>query len=244
MTTSTARRLAELKREVQRSLPRPLGPSQRKPRRSRSRTWSDVALLVSKCVALAALPFLLYVRASVELYHGGLAPWVAVFGAALVTMGSVAGIALWYARRRGARARALLALKWIALPTVAAWCLFALFRLSSANTKSEAVRAYFSQVNPVLRVAIATAILADPAVIVTDLGRSAADYTRMGLPVNERTRHYQQRNGWVHAVDLRTIGRGEIRNRVVQGYFALMGFQTLRHVGTADHLHVQLRVRD
>jgi hypothetical protein len=240
------RRFAQLKREVQRSLPRPLGPSQRSrnARRGRQRSWSAIAVVAAKGVALSALPFLLYVRASVELYHGGLAPWIAVFGAALATMGSVAGIALWYARRRGARARAMLALKWVALPTVAAWCLFALFRLSSENTKSETVRDYFSQVNPVLRVAIATAILADPAVMVTDLGRSAADYSRMGLPINERTKHYQQRNGWVHAVDLRTIGRGEIRNRLVQGYFALMGFQTLRHVGTADHLHVQLRVRD
>ena len=197
-----------------------------------------------KVAALVAFPFLLYVRASVELYHGGVAPWPAVAGAAVVTLASVAGLALWYARGRGARTRALLAVKWVAIPTVGAWCVFALFRLSSANTKSEGVRQYFSQVNPVLRVAIATAILADPAVIVTDLGRSAEDYGRMGLPVNERTRHYRQPNGWVHAVDVRTIGRGEVRNRAMQAYFWMMGFQTLRHVGTADHLHVQLRVRE
>ena len=246
--TSTERRLAELKREVQRALPRPLGGSQRgrgsRTRKARRWSWADVARFGAKGAAVVVLPLLLYVRASVELYHGGLAPWLAVAGAALVAMGSVAGMALWYARSRGARARAMIALRWIAIPTLAAWCLFALFRLSSANTKSAGVREYFSLVNPVLRVAIATAILADPAVIVTDFGRSAADYARMGLPVNERTKHFLQRNGWVHAVDLRTIGRGEIRNRLLQAYFAVMGFQTLRHVGTADHLHVQLRVRD
>lgn len=31
------------------------------------------------------------------------------------------------------------------------------------------------------------------------------------------------------------------RNAIVAGYFGAMGFQTLRHRGTADHLHVSLR---
>jgi len=39
---------------------------------------------------------------------------------------------------------------------------------------------------------------------------------------------------------LRTTGRGFIKNRGVQVYFWLMGFDTRRHVGTADHLHVEL----
>jgi hypothetical protein len=42
-------------------------------------------------------------------------------------------------------------------------------------------------------------------------------------------------------VDLRTAGQGAVKNRLVQLYFWMMGFRTLRHVGTADHLHVQLR---
>jgi hypothetical protein len=71
--------------------------------------------------------------------------------------------------------------------------------------------------------------------------RQAGDYARMGLPVNPRTRHYTQADGWVHAVDIRTRGRSEVRNRGLQFYFWAMGFSTLRHSGTADHLHVQLR---
>jgi len=59
--------------------------------------------------------------------------------------------------------------------------------------------------------------------------------------VNGRSKHYEQPDGWVHAVDLRTKSNGEIRNRAVQLYFEVMGFSTLRHVGTADHLHVQMR---
>ncbi|HYC49675.1 MAG TPA: hypothetical protein VEB19_01075 [Gemmatimonadaceae bacterium] len=246
--TVVERRLAELKREVARALPRPLGGSQRarSGRRSKTRrwTWADVAVIGAKATVVVVLPLLVYVRAAVELYQRGVTPWLAVASAAFVAMGSVAAMALWYARGKGAPLRALTALRWVAIPTFAAWCLFALFRLSSTNTKTEGVRDYFSQVHPVLRVAIATAILADPAVIITDFGRSAADYTRMGLRVNDRTKHYRQPNGWVHAVDLRTIGRGEIRNRLLQAYFAVMGFQTLRHVGTADHLHVQLAVRE
>ncbi|HEX9348927.1 MAG TPA: hypothetical protein VF919_15245, partial [Gemmatimonadales bacterium] len=77
-------------------------------------------------------------------------------------------------------------------------------------------------------------------ILITDAGRVPEDYGRMGLPANSRTRHYKQKDGWVHAVDLRTTGRGVIKNRGVQFYFWLMGFDTRRHVGTADHLHVEL----
>jgi hypothetical protein len=72
------------------------------------------------------------------------------------------------------------------------------------------------------------------------MARTPADYGRMGLPVNDRTKHYVQSDGWVHAVDIRTRERNELENRSIQLYFWLMGFSTLRHVGTADHLHVQL----
>jgi hypothetical protein len=51
-----------------------------------------------------------------------------------------------------------------------------------------------------------------------------------------------QEDGYVHAMDLRTEGRTELRNRGIQLGFWLLGFSTLRHVGTADHLHVSLRL--
>jgi hypothetical protein len=243
-------KLAKLKREVQRELRRRF-----KPRRARPtvrRPWwrltaqdvTPATLALAKGLLIVALPFLVYVRGSVELYNRGFAPWLAVLTAALLTAGVVIGIAAWISRRYAGRARVLSAVRWIVVPIIVAWCAFGVFRLSSDNVKSEDVRAYFSQVHPVLRVALATAILADPSMMVTDLGRVAADYPRMGLPVNERTKHYRQPNGWVHAVDLRTRERGEIRNRLLQFYFWTMGFYTLRHVGTADHLHVQLAVRE
>ena len=71
----------------------------------------------------------------------------------------------------------------------------------------------------------------------------SADYTRSNLPVRDRSLHFTQRDGYVHAVDLRTNGRSWLRNSFTRAYFTLMGFHTLRHVGTADHLHVSLPVR-
>jgi hypothetical protein len=60
----------------------------------------------------------------------------------------------------------------------------------------------------------------------------------MGLPVSRESLHYRQADGWVHAVDLRT--HAGLKSLLVQWYFDLMGFDTLRHVGTHDHLHVSL----
>ena len=197
-----------------------------------------------KALAVVVLPFLVYVRAAVSLYRQGANPWLAIIASALLTFGVVAGGITLIARRFRRRARARMVLSWATLPLVFTWCIYAAFYLSRVNVKSDAVRAYYSAVNPILRVALSTLVLVDPDLVVTDMGRVARDYRRMRLPINERTKHYRQRDGWVHAVDLRTRGRWEIRNRAVQLYFWLMGFDTLRHVGTADHLHVQLVMDD
>jgi hypothetical protein len=192
-------------------------------------------------LALVALPFVLYVRLAVELYQRGAPSWIAIGTAAIVALALVTLYATWLSRRLHGRARAIAATRWIAVPFVAAWCLYSLFYLSQANAKSDAVRSYYTTLHPVLRVALSTIILIDPDLVITDMRREPGDYARMGLPVNDRTKHYEQRTGWVHAVDLRTRDRSEIKNRAVQLYFWSMGFSTLRHVGTADHLHVQLK---
>lgn len=240
-------KLVQLKREVANDLKKRLRPVRRTVRRAtRQETLVAVLFTMLKALAVVVLPFLIYVRASVYLYlKQGAHPWFAILLAAILTMGLVAGFVLLVARRfkRRARVRVRSVAKWVALPVVFAWCVYAAFYLSRVNTKNDAVRAYYGSVNPILRVALSTVVLIDSDLMVTDMGRVAADYPRMGLPVNERTKHHRQPNGWVHAVDLRTIGRGEIRNRALQLYFWMMGFDTLRHVGTADHLHVQLALR-
>jgi hypothetical protein len=213
--------------------------------RSRRRHGLDIALsallAIVKLSAIIALPFVVYVRASVFFYDHGAHVWVAIVGAAGLTMALVLIYAAGLARQLRGRARLRSLLRWIALPMVAAWCLSSLFFLARVHAKSDEVRGYFRSVHPILRVALSTVILVDPGLVITDMARKPSDYGRMGLPVNDKSMHYEQPDGWVHAVDLRTKSNGEITNRAVQLYFEVMGFSTLRHVGTADHLHVQMR---
>ena len=95
--------------------------------------------------------------------------------------------------------------------------------------------------HPLLRLGASALILMDSDAVITDAGRTPDFYRRMGLPPNEASLHLEQESGFVHALDLRTIGRPEWRNRAAEIAFRAMGFHTLRHVGTADHLHVSLR---
>jgi hypothetical protein len=216
------------------------------PRRKSGRWLTKLTggvIAIVKLVAIVALPFVAYVRASTLVYAKGAPTWGAIAAGALITLALVALYASVLARRLGGRARMRKLAKWIAVPVVGTWCLSALFYLARINAKSDEVHSYFISVHPILRVALSTVILVDPDLVITDAARAPADYGRMGLPVNDRTMHYVQPDGWVHAVDLRTQGRSEIANRAVQLYFWMMGFSTLRHVGTADHLHVQLRPR-
>jgi len=239
-----AARLEKLKREVRSEWQ----PRIQRARRAVKRVWrretvAALLLAVLKALAIVALPFLVYVRAAVYLYRHGAHPWIAILLSAILTIGIVSGFVILIAHRFRRRARVPTVVKWAAVPVVFTWCVYAAFYLSRVNIKSDDVRAYYSTVNPILRVALSTIVLVDPDLVVTDMGRVREDYRRMGLPVNDRTKHYVQSDGWVHAVDLRTRGRGVIRNRLVQLYFWSMGFSTLRHVGTADHLHVQLATR-
>lgn len=202
------------------------------------------ALAALKLLLLVSLPFVLYVRTGVALYGRGAPSWLAILVGTLVTIALVAAYAVWLSRRMSGSARIRSVAKWIAVPLVASWALYSLVYLANANAKSDDVRAHYTSLHPVLRAALSTIILVNSDLVITDMARRPEDYARMGLAVNNRTRHYEQADGWVHAVDLRTVGRSEIENRAVQLYFWAMGFSTLRHVGTADHLHVQLRRRD
>ena len=245
MTRSYESRLEELRKEVKREL-RPVMQPVKRAAALLQRPSLPLAIVLGlgKFALILALPFLVYVRSAVGLYsQGGLSPMLSVIGAGMITAVLLAGYAAWLSRRFKGRARAESIMRWVAIPTLVAWVTYSLLYVASANTKSVEVQREYRSMHPVLRLAVATAIMGDGDLVLTDSRRVAGDYGRMGLPVNQRTRHYAQKNGWVHAVDLRTNGRSEIRNRALQLYFALMGFQTLRHVGTADHLHVQLPVR-
>jgi len=238
-------RLERLKREARKEWQRRVKRLQRGTPEARAREWralaGAVAGAVLKVALILALPFAVLVRGAVFFHQYGRIPvWLALLVAALITCGIVTAYAAWVSHTLTGRARALFLGKWVALPLVLVFCGHSLLYLARVNAKAEPVRAYYTSVHPLLRLALSTLILADGDIVITDFGRQPADYRRMGLPVNSRTRHYPQSDGWVHAVDLRTTGRGAVRNRTVQFYFWLMGFETRRHVGTADHLHVEL----
>jgi hypothetical protein len=244
-------KLERLKREVRKEWKAKWRKKLRQATPSNAAEWralaAEAAGAVLKVVVIIALPFAVLVRGSVFIYeHGTRSVWLAVATAGILTGGVITAYAVWIARKfikrgvRGGRALVIPVAKWVALPLVLFYCGYSLLYVASVNAKSAPVRAYYRSVHPLLRLALSTAILVDRDILITDTGRVPEDYGKMGLPANSRTRHYKQKDGYIHAVDLRTTGRGVIKNRGVQFYFWLMGFDTKRHVGTADHLHVEL----
>ncbi len=201
--------------------------------------------LFVKLLFLFVLPFWLLIRGSVYLHEQYvLSAWSAIGGgvllsAALIFLYLAYLRRIWLGRTFGLRRTYALA-----LALVVVYCLPCLFFLSATNAKHESVREEFTRLHPVLRLGVSTVIFLDQSLLITDADRRPEDYGRMGLPVNNRSLHYRQSSGYAHAVDIRTIGRGPIRNGLLSLYFRLMGFQTLRHTGTADHLHVSLYSHD
>lgn len=209
--------------------------------RTRRTPGASVSLLVLKAVVLFALPFLSLIGVSVLTYRRyGLHPWLAlatgVVVTSLVLTLYIAGIRKWLTGRTGLSIGMVRAM----MVPVALYVLYAVIYLSGANAKSPAVRDEFRSLHPVLRLAVSTLILADDRILITDLSREPHDYISMGLRVRSASDHYLQRDGYAHAMDLRTRGRAEWKNLLVEAYFRVLGFRTLRHVGTADHLHVSL----
>lgn len=210
------------------------------PRRDLAAWLRRTALIAAWVIALILFPFVVLVRVAVTAYADGHPTWLALGAAAVVAIGVVTLYAAWVSHKLSARARLAAMSRTVALPLVVGYTLYALLYVSGAHAKSDEVRAEYVRLHPILRVAVSTLILADGELLITDMARVPPDYPRMGLPVYDGSLHYRQRDGYAHALDLRTSGRGMIRNALTRLYFEVMGFDTLRHVGTADHLHVQL----
>ena len=235
--------LDRLKKEAAREF-----KSQQRATRKRRRpppTWGSIgraaAAFAASAFVLGALPFFALIRGAVYLHaQRGVSTWLALGAGVLVTVAIVTAYGVRLAGKvRGGPPIRLVAVRF-ALPLVAFYAAYCLLYLSSTHFKSPEHRAYYRAIHPLLRVALATVVLFDRDVVITDVARKPEDYTRMGLPVNHGSLHLPQRDGYVRAVDLRTTGRGWIRNTLAVVYFRVMGFGTLRHVGTADHLHVSL----
>ena len=214
-------------------------------RRGRRQLWLPLRVVwwAVLCVVLAVLPFLLLIRGGVFAHHHwGLAPWLALAISATATTLLLALYALRASRRIGAGKGLTSAMTRAATLLAGAYVVYSVMFVAGGNVKSGEVRAEYTALHPLLRLGASALILADPAAVITDAGRTPDFYRRMGLSPNESSLHFQQESGFVHALDLRTIGRPEWRNRAAEIAFRAMGFHSLRHVGTADHLHVSLRL--
>lgn len=115
-----------------------------------------------------------------------------------------------------------------------------LFFISDSQVKSQELRKEYVQLHPILRLATGVISKVDKELVITDISRSAADYGRMGLSVNENSLHLPQKDGYSYAVDIRTIGKSEFVISALKLYYKALGFKTLRHTGTADHLHISI----
>ena len=197
--------------------------------------------LLLSLVLLIVLPFAVLVRVSIYLFATyAVQTWVALAGGVVATALVLTIYSAILSKKLTGKARIRVLAKRVALPLVLAYCGYTLLFLSSVNAKSPDVREYYRSLHPMLRIAVSTVILVDQDIVITDLHRTPEDYAAMGLPARVESMHYRQSDGFVHAIDLRTVGRQDWRNTAVEYYFRAAGLETLRHVGTADHLHVAL----
>lgn len=216
-------------------------------RRSRPRTIRQHATRFGAGLVVflfvIVLPFFLLIRVATALYlESAVNHWLAI-GGGMIAAGVVlllyahfvsTWIGLGALFRKGAG-------RMVAL-VVVAYCGYGLLYLSASNAKTSEVASTYTRLHPIIRLSVSTWLLIDPDALLTDTERVRSDYGAMGLPPLERSLHYRQADGYSHAVDMRTIGRSQLRNTIAAFYFRVVGLNTLRHVGTADHLHISLPV--
>ena len=227
---------ASLKRQPETGGPvRGAASPSRPPLRRRILSWTIAGAI------LVAAPFVVLIRGAVWLYADhGFSPWIALGVAVVATSALLMGYAAALTRRMSGSWSWSIWSRRVIAALVASYAVYAVAYLAADHAKSDEVRSQYHALHPLLRVAASTLILMDPEAVVTDLARHPADYSRMGLPIERSSSHYIQADGYSHALDLRTVGRPWWRNIGAEVYFRVMGFETLRHAGTADHLHVYL----
>jgi len=201
-----------------------------------------------KILLLLTLPFIVLVRGAVHAHeHYTTSPWIALFGGMLIAAFIVfVYLSFAYGKVTGKLGDSdnLMRRSALALILVLGYGIYGLIFISGANTKHDDVKKEYTELHPILRVSISTIIFLDKDLIITDASRVKEDYKKMGLKTKRHSLHYEQSSGFVHAVDLRTNHRSEVRNFLLKSYFNLMGFNTLRHGGTGDHLHISISSRD
>lgn len=200
-----------------------------------------------KIVIIFTLPFVVLIRGSVYWHEQQvMSPHIALFGGlALTFVILVLYLTFFFGRigqsgmRPGWRSRFV-----IAALLLGSYAIYGLFYLSSSNAKSSQVQKEYRSLHPILRLSLSTLIFIDSDLMITAADRSPEDYGKWGLAGNNSSLHYRQSSGYVHAVDLRSNTRSGVRNFLVTSYFKLMGFNAMKHGGTAEHLHISLMSHD
>ena len=215
----------------------------------KNKSLKEISGLLFKAFVLIVLPFFVMTRTAVFLHvQYASNAWICLLGGVLAGAGRQVlymsyGRLLFGASTHDLAKNARRYYTIAFLITLLYCCQTVLF-FSAANAKGESVRSEFTSLHPVLRLAVSTLVFVDRDLLITDAKRFPEDYHDMGLPSKRHSLHYKQSDGYVHAVDVRTQNRSSIRNALVMLYFRIMGFRTLRHHGTADHLHVSLKSHD
>jgi hypothetical protein len=208
----------------------------------------SLVIRIFGAIFLIIAPFLLLVRGAVYVHASqGTNAWISV----LVSAGLTAMLIFVYLSfirgrlTRKKRTTSGMKVRFIlSLIFVFGFAFQGLMYISAENVKQSSLQKEFRQLHPILRLGVSTILIIDRKAIMTDAQRVPEDYRKMGLTKKQNSLHYKQNDGFVYAVDLRTSGRSAVRNWLLKTYFNAMGFQTLRHVGTADHLHVSLQNPD
>ncbi len=202
-----------------------------------------------KVVVLLLLPFALLLRGATYIHvNCALPASVCLMAAALLTAVLMfVYFSIFYGKLTG-RFGSFDALKRraiIALLMVMVYSLHGILFISAKHWKTSDLKQEMTALHPILRLSLTSLIYLDSDLLITDASRVPEDYKKMGLKSKKTSLHYRQSStNYAHAVDLRTKGRSVLKNTLVEWYFNLLGFNTLRHTGTADHLHVSLTSHD
>lgn len=210
---------------------------------------TQAAVLSGKLIVLVLVPFFVLIRGSVffhEHFHFG--AYLSLAAGALITIIILLiYLALLYKRlfgRQEITRKSVLGKVIFASLLLFCYVGYTLFYLSDSNAKTSGIQKEFTSLHPIVRVSVGTILLVDRDMLITDMSRTKEDYKKMGLKTLNNSLHYPQSDGYVHAMDLRTNGRSGVRNFLLKAYFSIMGFHTLRHVGTDDHLHISLSIHE
>lgn len=199
---------------------------------------------IIKLILILTLPFIVLVRGSVYIhqnYDPG-ARLSIIAGVAITALLLLIYIVVLHSKVSGkvSGSKSIKSKAVLSLLLVVGFAIHSLYFISGTNFKNPELKSEIRSLNPILRLAVGTLVMIDKEAVITDTNRTPEDYRKMGLKTNKSSLHYQQEDGYAYAIDLRVKGKSALRNNLTKWYFDWMGFNTLRHGGTADHLHVSL----